>query len=83
MRALRVIFCTVAGPPEPLPRFVDRTVSTGEYELVFDYEGAMVPERASAGGPTLPEVLEKPGLKLSKVRPVPMEALVIVSDRSR
>jgi uncharacterized protein (TIGR03435 family) len=60
-----------------LPRFVDKTGLTGEYELVFDFEGAMVPGRPSAGGTTLAEALEKLGLRLTKVKRVTLDVLVI------
>jgi uncharacterized protein (TIGR03435 family) len=66
------------GPVEPKPRFVDKTGLTGEYELRFDYEGGLIPGRPSAGGPTLFEALEKQlGLKLVKVKRVPVDVLVI------
>jgi uncharacterized protein (TIGR03435 family) len=66
------------GPKEPKPRFVDKTGLAGEYELIFDYEGAMVPGRPSAGGPTLFEALEKQlGLRLGKVKRIPLDVLVI------
>jgi uncharacterized protein (TIGR03435 family) len=61
-----------------MPRFVDKTGLSGLQDLNFDFEGAMVPGRPSAGGPTLAEALEKQlGLKLVKVKRVPVDVLVI------
>ncbi len=59
------------------PRFVDKTGLAGQFELNLDFEGAMLP-RASEGGPTLPEALEKQlGLKLVKTKGVPLDVVVI------
>ena len=63
--------------PVVLPRFIDKTGLTGPYEINFEFEGAMLP-RASEGGVTLPDALEKQlGLKLVKVKTVPVDVLVI------
>jgi uncharacterized protein (TIGR03435 family) len=59
------------------PLFVDKTGLSGEFEFDLDFEGAMIPS-ASAGGPTLSEALEKQlGLKLVKVKRIPVDVLVI------
>jgi uncharacterized protein (TIGR03435 family) len=63
--------------PLVLPRFIDKTGLTGMFEFSLDFEGAMIP-RASEGGITLSEALEKQlGLRLVKVKSVPVDVLVI------
>lgn len=66
-----------SGSDLKLTKFVDKTGLTGLFECNLDFEGAMVP-RASEGGITLSEALEKQlGLKLVKVKSVPVDVLVI------
>lgn len=65
-------------PFPPSPRFIDKTGLEGPYEFTLDFEGSLIAGRPSEGGPTLFQALERQaGIKVMKVKSVPVDVLVI------
>jgi uncharacterized protein (TIGR03435 family) len=70
---------TFSGTPGAIPlapRVADKTGLTGKYDFTFEF-GLPKGNDLTGGGPTVPDAVQKLGLKLVKTANVPVDVLVI------